>query len=174
MRVRRVPVRDLGPGKLALRRGDARPLEGLLRGPPAARARRALVACLTAGSLATSLSGCRPLYVPPVPKSIEVPAIAQLGDASSLRLEGGTLTLHLVLAVIPKAGWLAVQWFAPDGTQAASDSVWVTPADEAQGRTLTLPAGVTLRAGEWRAVISLHDAVLRQFRADVPAANAGG
>jgi len=118
--------------------------------------------------LLAGLGGCRPLYLPPVPAPQEVPRVAQLGDASSLRLDGGVLVLHLVLAEVPRAGWLAVQWFAPDGTEAASDSVWVTPADVAQGRTSTLPPRARLAAGEWRAVASLGGTVLRQFRVEVP------
>jgi len=114
-----------------------------------------------------ALTACTPLYVPPVPARIPVHVVAQLGDGSSLRYAAGTLTLHVVLERVPEAGWLAVQWFAPDGTEAASDSVWVGPADVGQGRTLTLPARVTVRAGEWRAIVSLKGDVLRQFRTTV-------
>ncbi len=118
-----------------------------------------------------SLTACTPLYVPPVPARIPVHEVAQLGDGSSLRHVDGTLTLHVVLERLPEAGWLAVQWFAPDGKEAASDSVWVGPADVGEGRTLTLPARVAVRAGEWRAVVSMKGDVLRQFRTTVPAAS---
>ncbi len=121
-------------------------------------------------ALALALTGCRPLYVPLVPKPVPVPHLARLGDGSSLRWADGTLQLHVILAAIPEAGWLAVQWFAPDGSEAASDSVWVAPADVAQGRTLRLPARVKPTPGEWRAIVSLHDVVLRQFRVTVPGA----
>lgn len=134
-----------------------------------ARLRRALP--LVALAMVTlAVGGCRPLYLPPVPASEPVPAIARLGDASSLRIVGGTPVLHVVLAAVPQAGWLAVQWFAPNDTEAASDSVWVAPADVGQGRTLSLPPRVTPAPGEWRAVVSLRGRVLRQFRVDVPAA----
>lgn len=121
-------------------------------------------------ALLVGLVGCRPLYLPPVPQRLPLKPVAQLADASALTASGGTLELHLVLESIPLAGWLAVQWLAPDGHEAASDSVWVTPADEGQGRTLRLPARVSLSAGEWRAVVSLHATVLRQFRIELPAA----
>jgi len=119
--------------------------------------------------LAVALAACTPLYVPLVPERIPVREVAQLGDASSLIDDGGVLTLHVVLDRVPRAGWLAVQWFAPDGVEAASDSVWVTPADVGQGRTLTLPRRVTPTIGEWRAVVSLGSDVLRQFRTTVVA-----
>lgn len=133
--------------------------------------RRRAVASLLAPLLAVllGLGACTPLYVPPVPARVPVHEVAQLGDASVLRYQNGTLTLHVVLDRIPQAGWLAVQWFAPDGAEAASDSVWVAPADVGEGRTLALPPRVVPKAGEWRAVVSLGDEVLRQFRATVPA-----
>ena len=53
-------------------------------------------------------------------------------------------------------------------------SVWVAPADVGQGRTLLLPARVTLSAGEWRAVASLRGQVLRQFRVEVPSPAGAG
>lgn len=118
-------------------------------------------------ALLLGLGACTPLYLPPVPEHVPVHEVAQLGDASALRFRGGDLTLHVVLDRIPRAGWLAVQWFAPDGAEVASDSVWVAPADVGQGRTLALPARVTPRAGEWRAVVSLGGEVLRQFRTTV-------
>jgi len=135
----------------------------------ARRRRRPLAAALVAGLTAVALAGCRPLYLPPVPAREPTPAVARLGDASALRLDGGRLVLHVVLAEIPRAGWLDVQWFAPNGSQAADDSVWVAPADVGQGRTLTLPPRVALSAGEWRAVTSLRGQVLRQFRLEVGA-----
>ncbi|MEJ2288767.1 MAG: hypothetical protein P8Y02_09015 [Deinococcales bacterium] len=137
---------------------------------PRPRRRAGGRAALLSLALALALPGCRPLYVPVVPERLPVPKLAQLADDSSLRYVAGTLQLHVVLAAVPEAGWLAVQWFAPDGSEAASDSVWVAPADVGQGRTLTLPARVRPTAGEWRAVASLHGAVLRQFRVTVPSA----
>ncbi len=120
-------------------------------------------------ALLLGLGACTPLYVPPVPERVPVHEVAQLGDASALRLRDGVLTLHVVLDRIPDAGWLAVQWFAPDGTEVASDSVWVAPANVGEGRTLVLPPRVSPSAGEWRAVVSLRGEVLRQFRATVTA-----
>ncbi len=134
------------------------------------RRRRTL---LLVGVLLATGGGCRPLYLPPVPDSVSVAPMARLGSDSGLRVgpPGGGLRLHLMLLGVPQAGWLAVQWFAPDGREAASDSVWVTPQDEGQGRTLELPANAgPASAGEWRAVVSMHGVVLRQFRLAVPEA----
>jgi len=117
--------------------------------------------------LLAALSACQPLYLPLVPARVPVQEVAQLGDASSLTVAGGTLRLHLVLEQVPKAGWLAVQWFGPDGREAASDSVWVTPADDGQGRTLSLPARVAVSQGEWRALVSVGSDIVRQFRVTV-------
>ena len=134
---------------------------------PAGRARTRLLPPLL--GVLVALAACTPLYVPPVPARLPVHEVAQLGDGSSLRYAEGTLTLHVVLERIPEAGWLAVQWFAPDGTEAASDSVWVGPQDVGEGRTLRLPSRVTVGAGEWRAIVSLKGDVLRQFRTTVSA-----
>lgn len=126
------------------------------------------------GALLVGLASCRPLYLPPVPPRLPVHEVAQLADASSLELAHDRLRLHLVLQRVPRAGWLAVQWFAPDGREAASDSVWVTPGDVGQGRTLQLTGRVTLAPGEWRAVVSLGDEVLRQFRLTLKSATPTG
>lgn len=123
-------------------------------------------------ALVVSLSACQPLYLPLVPERLPAPALTQLGDGSSLTLQGGVPTLHLVLARVPERGWLAVQWFAPDGREAASDSVWIDPAAEGEGRTLTLPARVAVTPGEWRAVVSFGHDIVRQFRLELPAAKA--
>jgi len=138
------------------------------RAPGAGAARRRAAALAPIAALLLGLGACTPLYVPPVPERVPVHDVAQLGDASALRYRGGTLSLHVVLDRIPRAGWLAVQWFAPDGSEAASDSVWVAPGDVGEGRTLALPPRVTPGAGEWRAVVSLAGEVLRQFRTTVP------
>lgn len=132
------------------------------------RVRRGAAWCGVLAALALGVAGCRPLYLPPVPPVQPAPSPARLGDGSALRVVGDTLVLHVVLAQIPHEGWLAVQWFAPDDTEAASDSVWVAPSDAGQGRTVRLPSRVRLTPGEWRAVTSLGGSVLRQFRVDVP------
>lgn len=143
------------------------------RRPVAARAlARAVLVAVAVAALAAAVPGCRPLYVPPVPQRQPTPAVARLGDASSLTYEDRSLSLHVILAEVPRAGWLAVQWFGPDDTEAASESTWVTPADVGQGRTLRLPERVTAAPGEWRVVVTLHDQVLRQFRVEVPPAAA--
>jgi len=134
------------------------------------RRRRAGALLLSVLPLVVALVACTPLYVPLVPERIPIREVAQLGDGSTLSDDAGVLTLHVVLDRVPRAGWLALQWFAPDGTEAASDSVWVTPADVGQGRTFTLPPRVTPTAGEWRAVVSFGSDVLRQFRTTVVAA----
>lgn len=133
------------------------------------RARAAALAVV----LAALLAGCRPLYLPPVPEPVPVAAEARLADGSELAMVGGLPTLYLVLGALPQDGWLAVQWFAPDGGEAASDSIWVTSQDVGRRRTVLLPRAVGAPAvGEWRAVVSLHGRILRQFRVTVPAAGA--
>ncbi len=122
-------------------------------------------------ALLVLLTACQPLYLPPVPASNTPNVLTSLDDVSKLDMRGGVLTLHLVLATVADEGWLAVQWFAPSGAEATSDSVWIAPADAGQGRTLSLPGDVLLRNGEWRAVASYAGVVLRQFRfvvTDVP------
>lgn len=130
---------------------------------------------LLAAGLLAALAGCTPLYVPLVPEAPPVPAVARLSDASRLELVEGRPRLVLGLAAagataLEQGGaWLDVQWFAPAGAQAASESVWLMSAGNAEELTFDLPADVLVVPGEWRAVVSLDGMVLRQFRVDVAA-----
>jgi hypothetical protein len=109
------------------------------------------------------LAACTPLYLPPVPDREPIPQVERLtlGNASALELSGDTLQLVVSLERVPAEGWLAVQWFAPNNRQVASDALWVGPQDEQFSRTFFLPQTVT--AGEWRAVVSFGDSYVRQF-----------
>lgn len=71
---------------------------------------------------------------------------------------------------VEDAGWLAVQWLAPDGTEVASQSAWLDPVTDGHGSRLLFasPLDVQLGAGEWRALVSWQGQLLRQFRAAVP------
>lgn len=146
-------------------------MKGRMRTLPRRTARpwRLGAAAVSLALLALGGTACRPLYLPPIPAREEAPVWPALDDASSLVVDAGRLTLHVVLARVPEPGWLAVQWFAPDGGEAASDSVWVEPSDAATGRTFVLPQGATVAQGEWRAVVSLRGRILRQFHVEVGA-----
>ncbi|NLG07889.1 MAG: hypothetical protein GX560_01345 [Deinococcales bacterium] len=111
-------------------------------------------------ALALLLVACRPLYLPPVPEPPPFEPGSRVA-AFDAGLEAGRPRLEVELADVTEAGWLAVQWLAPNGREAASGSVWVEP--EAPRALFVLPADVEAVAGEWRAVVSLHGRLLRQF-----------
>lgn len=91
----------------------------------------------------------------------------RLVAGSTLRLAAsGRPFLELVMEDAPPEGWLAVQWFGPDGREAASESALVEAGTT--GLSFELPPDVPLVAGEWRAVVSLGRVVLRQFSVAVP------
>jgi hypothetical protein len=119
--------------------------------------------------LLLALTACTPLYLPPVPARDPVPQVARLslGNTSVLTLSAGTLQLSVSLERVPEEGWLAVQWFAPNNRQVASDALWVGPQDEQFRRTFFLPQPPT--EGEWRAVVSFGGSYVRQFVYRVPA-----
>ena len=108
------------------------------------------------------LIACRPLFVPLVPASVEPEARIELARDSRLWWDVGRLRLDLVFAEVPQAGWLAVQWFAPDGTEVASDSTWVEPGDAGRGRSLYAPPEVVETPGRWQAVVSFGSSLVRQ------------
>jgi len=126
---------------------------------------RALVLVLGVVVLAV---GCTPLYIPLLPDDgLPAPHPARLSADSSLGLnDAGRPRLELEVLDVPAAGWLAVQWLGPDGREAASESVRVEQG--AAEAVFELPADVPLRPGEWRAVVSFGDALLRQFLVTVP------
>jgi hypothetical protein len=73
------------------------------------------------------------------------------------------LVLQLTASDVPEADWLAVQWFAPNNLQVASASQWLEPSREPQDLRFVLSEDVTLRPGDWRAVVSYQSRVARQF-----------
>lgn len=122
-----------------------------------ARVAVTLLACVAA------LAACRPLYLPLVPDDgLPAPHPTRLAGGSALKvgLDGRPL-LDVEVLDVPAAGWLAVQWLAPDGREAASESAWVEPPNASL--TFVLPDDVPLRPGEWRAVVSYGSLLLRQF-----------
>ena len=143
------------------------------RGARSLRGARTTLAGATAlVVLAAVLVSCMPLYVPPVPEAPSVAVGARLSEASELTAAGGRPRLTLTLvpgdALVSSGAWLAVQWYGPANTQAASDSVWVE-GREPSVHAFELPPDVEVVQGEWRAVVSLDGVLLRQFRVDVTA-----
>lgn len=125
--------------------------------------------------VALGLGGCRPLYVPLVPDDAPQPvARTRLAAASALSLAAGrprlTVSFTEPAPEFAEGDWLAVQWYAPSGRVAASESRWLTSDDVDSELLFELPPDVEAIAGEWRAVVSVGSLVLRQFRVDVPAA----
>lgn len=124
----------------------------------------ALVTALYAGLLA--LSSCQPLYIPPVPAPLELPERLVLDAHGEIDDERPRIVIELLN--VPNEGWLAVQWFGPANRELASESAWVTPADENSILILRLPAEVEALEGRWRAVLSMNERVLRQLSIEVP------
>jgi len=114
---------------------------------------------------------CSPLYIPLVPDDgLPAPHPTRLSGDSSLGLnDAGRPRLELEVLDVPAAGWLAVQWLGPDGRETASESVRSVRVEPGAAKAVfELPADVPLRPGEWRAVVSYGDALLRQFLITVP------
>jgi hypothetical protein len=107
------------------------------------------------------LPSCTFLYLPPELPIQTLPETFDISGSSGLRYQNNQLELSLLLRTVPQEGWLAVQWYAPDNTQPASDSVWIERRDEGLNQTFTLPQQPS--RGEWRAVVSFGDTLLRQF-----------
>jgi hypothetical protein len=121
-----------------------------------------------------ALSGCVPLFLPPVPSTLAPAAPSwRLAGESELhfRPEAQSLELELVFVEVPRAAFVAVQWFGPQGGERASASVWIEPGGLPLRRTLILPSDVAVTPGRWRVVVSVGDALLRQLDVEVP--NAG-
>lgn len=131
--------------------------------------RRRKRACLAA--LLALLTACTPLYLPPVPEGepVTIRESLELRGAPGLRRasEGG-LELRLRLLRVPEAGWLELQWFAPDNQQVASDAAWLGPADADTELSLFLPGEAELAPGQWRAVVSFGGMLVRQFTLELP------
>lgn len=112
---------------------------------------------------AGTLTACRPLYIPAIPDDIPfTPRVSASTDGGFHFDAAGYPTIELELRDVAEPGWLAVQWFSPQGSEAASQSVWVEAAAQ-QSVSFTLPADVALRRGDWRAVLSLNGRLVRQL-----------
>lgn len=111
----------------------------------------------------------------------------RIAEGSALELVAGRPQLTFGVVGLVEDGWVDVQWFAPDGHEAASESRWAelegsrAPGEDGARRpgsasaeaavgpwVLRLPDDVALVAGEWRAVVSMQGRFLRQFRLVVP------
>jgi hypothetical protein len=131
-------------------------------------------ATLRAGALLASsvllLVACTPLYLPPIPGDALVPEprLRLLGESGLSAAEGAQLQLTLLVGEVPHPGWLAVQWFGPAGGVVASESLWLEREDAGHTVRLSLPEGIPLRPGEWRAVVSWYGELVRQFRLRLP------
>lgn len=119
--------------------------------------------------LVLPLGGCAFNYIPLIPEAHIPEAPLELRSPEGLVHEDDTLRLGVQLLNQQQEGWLAVQWFAPGNREAASDSLWVRPSDADRVHYLYLPGDVTLRPGQWRAVVSFNGRLLRQFSVQVPA-----
>jgi hypothetical protein len=111
------------------------------------------------------LSSCTFLYLPPELPVQTIPETFDISGSSGLTYENNLLELSVLLRNVPSEGWLAVQWYAPNSKEIASDSAWIERRDEGLAQTFTLPQ-VPSR-GEWRAVVSFEKTLLRQFSFDV-------
>ena len=109
----------------------------------------------------TLLSGCTFLYLPPELPIQTIPETFDISGSSGLTYKNTQLELSVLLRNVPREGWLAVQWYAPNGREATSDSVWIERRDEGLTQTFELPQRPS--RGEWRAVVSFRETLLRQF-----------
>ena len=116
------------------------------------------------------LSACTPLYLPPLPKRADVQVAPRLtfSQASELRWTGQRLELSVTPTVVPKEGWLAVQWFSPQNKQVASESFWLSDRAAELGHLFVLPGSLEAVPGEWRVALSFGGRFVRQFSATVP------
>ncbi len=111
------------------------------------------------------LSSCTFLYLPPELPVQTIPETFDISGSSGLKYANNQLELSVLLRNVTQDGWLAVQWYAPNSKEIASDSVWIEVRDEGLAQTFTLPQ-IPSR-GEWRAVVSFEQRLLRQFSFEV-------
>lgn len=111
------------------------------------------------------LSSCTFLYLPPELPVQSIPETFDISGSSGLTYENNLLELSVLLRNVPQEGWLAVQWYAPNSREIASDAVWIEQRDEGLAQTFTL-SQIPSR-GEWRAVVSFEKTLLRQFSLEV-------
>lgn len=121
------------------------------------------------------LGACRPLFVPLVPATIAPAPRFELSAESRLWWDGPRLRTDLVVAEVPSAGWMAVQWRDPSGAAVASDSVWVS--EDGAGRRFTLVAPVDVvpsaSGARWHATVSFGSDLVRQLSTADPDATPG-
>jgi hypothetical protein len=127
--------------------------------------RKRLKTLFTFYVLLFTLPSCTFLYLPPELPVQTIPETFDISGSSGLTYKNNLLELSVLLSNVPSEGWLAVQWYAPNSKEIASDSVWIEARDEGLEQTFTLPQ-VPSR-GEWRAVVSFEKTLLRQFSFDV-------
>ncbi len=114
------------------------------------------------------LGSCTFTYIPPLREArAPEPRLTVVDKKSTLEQNETSLKLTLELATVPKADWLAVQWFDPGNDEVAAESVWLEPAPEPQAVAVSLPPRTALENGLWRAVVSYQGKLLRQFSARV-------
>ncbi|MGL4612168.1 MAG: hypothetical protein ACRCYY_21230 [Trueperaceae bacterium] len=107
------------------------------------------------------LPSCTFLYLPPELPIQPIPETFDISSSSGLTYKNRQLELSVLLRNVPQEGWLAVQWYAPNAKEAASDSVWIEQRDEGLTQNFLLPQRPA--RGEWRAVVSFGNSLLRQF-----------
>ena len=113
------------------------------------------------------LGGCTFTYIPPLREARAPEPRLTILDQSNLKQNETSLELNLRLATVPKADWLAVQWFDPANDEVAAESVWLEPVPKAQTVAVSLPARTALKDGLWRVVVSYQGELVRQFSATV-------
>jgi hypothetical protein len=111
------------------------------------------------------LPSCTFLYIPPILPEQTVEPVLDLSGSSGLSYAAETLELSVFLQTVPKQGWLAVQWFAPNNKQVSSDALWIERRDAGLSQSFVL-AQVPSK-GEWRVVVSFEKTLLRQFSLEV-------
>lgn len=115
------------------------------------------------------LTGCVPLFFPPVPSDSLLPAaVWRLEGDGAVAWTGERLELRLRFSEVPEAAWVAVQWFGSSNGERASASYWIEPEDVGRQLVWPLPSDVSAAAGSWRAVVSVGSTLLRQFSGSIP------
>lgn len=120
--------------------------------------------CVLIVVLLLGVAGCRPLYMPPVPSNL--PAIDdQLRVVNGVFLPSARPALRLSIQSAPNAGWLAVQWFAPNGEALSSQSVRIELAEVPRTVTFEVPQDAMPRGleGRVRAVVTFNELFVGQW-----------
>lgn len=113
--------------------------------------------------LSLTLGGCTFTYIPLVRKPNALEPRLLVADSSHLRETETGLELILRLETVPKADWLAVQWFDPSNEEVYATSLWLEPAPKTQLLNAALSPQVEVSDGLWRVVISYESVLERQF-----------